>query len=183
MGPKISIDSATLMNKGLEAIEAHHLFAVDYDRITCVVHPQSVIHSMVEFSDGSVKAHLGVADMRVPIQYSLSHPDRWDAPCPPLDMTTLAALEFEPPDTDTFRCLAIALHAGRVGGTLPAAMNAANEVAVAAFLAGSAGFLDIDTIVGTIVEEHTSERVESFEQLEEVDARVRARARALVTAL
>lgn len=183
MGPKITIDSATLMNKGLEAIEAHHLFAADYDRISIVVHPQSVVHSMVEFSDGSVKAHLGAADMRVPIQYALSHPDRWTAPCTPLDMATLGALEFQAPDLDTFRCLGIALEVGRTGGTLPAAMNAANEVAVAAFLDGAAGFLDIDAIVGTVVAEHTTETVESFEQLEDVDARSRERARELVAAL
>jgi 1-deoxy-D-xylulose-5-phosphate reductoisomerase len=180
MGPKITIDSATLMNKGLEAIEAHHLFAAPYDRITVVVHPQSVVHSMVEFTDGSVKAHLGAADMRVPIQYALSHPDRWDAPCAPLDMAALGALEFEPPDTATFRCLQIALDAGRCGGTAPAAMSAANEVAVAAFLSGSVGLLDIDRIVATVVAEHAREAVESFEQLEEVDARARARAGELV---
>ena len=183
MGPKITIDSATLMNKGLEAIEAHHLFAADYDRITVVVHPQSVVHSMVEFSDGSVKAHLGAADMRVPIQYALSHPDRWEAPVRPVDMLKLGSIGFEAPDPEVFRCLAIALEAGRAGGTLPAAMNAANEIAVAAFLAGAAGFLDIDRIVGAVVAEHRGERVSSFEQLESVDAWARARARELVAAL
>ena len=182
MGPKITIDSATLMNKGLEAIEAHHLFAAPYDRIRIVVHRQSTVHSMVEFSDGSVKAHLGAADMRVPIQYALSHPDRWDAPAPPLDFTAIGSLDFEPVDMDTFRCLRIALEAGRVGGTLPAAMNAANEVAVAAFLDGSATFLDIDAIVSQVVEEHSTERVESFDQLEEADARARARAAELLRA-
>jgi 1-deoxy-D-xylulose-5-phosphate reductoisomerase len=183
MGAKITIDSATLMNKGLEAIEAHHLFAAPYDAISVVVHPQSLVHSMVEFSDGSVKAHLGAADMRVPIQYALSHPDRWDAPCPPVDMLTVGSLTFEPADADTFRCLAIALQAGRDGGTLPAAMNAANEVAVAAFLDGRARFLDIDAVVEAVVAEHLREAVESFDQLEEVDARSRARARELVAAL
>jgi 1-deoxy-D-xylulose-5-phosphate reductoisomerase len=180
MGPKITIDSATLMNKGLEAIEAHHLFAVSYDRIRVVVHPQSTVHSMVEFSDGSVKAHLGAADMRVPIQYALSHPDRWEAPAAPVDFTTLGSLDFEPVDMDTFGCLRVALEVGRIGGTLPAAMNAANEVAVAAFLARSAAFLDIESIVTRVVEEHTSERVDSFEQLEEIDGRARARARELL---
>jgi 1-deoxy-D-xylulose-5-phosphate reductoisomerase len=183
MGPKITIDSATLMNKGLEAIEAHHLFAAPYDGISVVVHPQSVVHSMVEFTDGSVKAHLGAADMRVPIQYALSHPDRWDAPCPPVDMLSVGSLTFEAPDAETFRCLAVALQAGRDGGTLPAAMNAANEVAVAAFLDGRAGFLDIDAVVGAVVAEHRREAVESFDQLEEVDTRSRARARELVAAL
>jgi 1-deoxy-D-xylulose-5-phosphate reductoisomerase len=183
MGPKITIDSATLMNKGLEAIEAHHLFGTPYERISIVVHPQSTVHSMVEFADGSVKAHLGVTDMRVPIQYALSHPDRWDAPVPPLDMTALGSLDFEAADPGTFRCLGLALSAGEAGGTMPAAMNAANEVAVAAFLDRRARFVDIDSVVGTVMSEHRREAVESFEQLEDVDARSRARARALVEAL
>jgi 1-deoxy-D-xylulose-5-phosphate reductoisomerase len=182
MGPKITIDSATLMNKGLETIEAHHLFSMGYDSISIVVHPQSTVHSLVEFSDGSVKAHLGVADMRIPIQYALSHPDRWDAPVPPLDLTTLGQLSFETPDLDTFRCLALALQAGREGGTMPAAMNAANEVAVAAFLAGRLGFTGIDGVVETVMNEHDLRRVESFEQLEEVDAASRRRATAVVDA-
>ena len=182
MGPKITIDSATLMNKGLETIEAHHLFGVCYDRISIVVHPQSTVHSLVEFSDGSVKGHLGVADMRVPIQYALSHPDRWDPPVPPLDLTALGSLSFEPADLDTFRCLALALEAGRAGGTLPAAMNAANEVAVAAFLAGRLGFTGIDAVVETVMNEHGLQHVESFEQLEDVDAAARRRANELVTA-
>jgi 1-deoxy-D-xylulose-5-phosphate reductoisomerase len=182
MGPKITIDSATLMNKGLETIEAHHLFGVGYDRISIVVHPQSTVHSLVEFSDGSVKAHLGVADMRVPIQYALSHPDRWDAPVPPLDLTMLGSLGFEAPDLGTFRCLALALDAGRAGGTMPAAMNAANEVAVAAFLARRLGFTGIDEVVETVMNEHDRCGVESFEQLEEVDAASRSRAETLVGA-
>ena len=136
MGAKITIDSSTLMNKGLEVIEAHHLFAMPYDRISVVVQPQSAIHSMVEFADGSVKAHLGTTDMRIPIQYALSYPERWDAPVAPLDFTQLGSLEFAAPDTGTFRCLALARAAGERGGTLPCVMNAANEVAVAAFLAG-----------------------------------------------
>ena len=182
MGPKITIDSATLMNKGLETIEAHHLFGVGYDEISIVVHPQSTVHSLVEFSDGSVKAHLGVADMRIPIQYALSHPDRWDAPVPPLDLTMLGSLGFEAPDLEVFCCLALALEAGRVGGTMPAAMNAANEVAVAAFLAGRLGFTGIDAVVETVMNEHEHNSVESFEQLEEVDATARARAEAFVNA-
>ena len=130
MGPKITIDSSTLMNKGLEVIEAHHLFAMPYDKIKVVVQPQSAIHSMVEFSDGSVKAHLGTTDMRIPIQFALSYPDRWDAPVEPLDFTKLGSLEFAPADTETFRCLALARHAGETGGTLPCVMNAANEEGV-----------------------------------------------------
>lgn len=183
MGPKITVDSATLMNKGLETIEAHHLFAMPYDRIGIVVHPQSTVHSMVEFADGSIKAHLGVTDMRVPIQYALSHPDRWEAVTPPLDPTAMGSLDFSAPDLETFPCLGLALHAGRTGGTLPAAMNAANEVAVDAFLHSRVRFVDIDAIVGTVMHEHEVTPVVSFEQLEDVDSAARARARELVAAL
>ncbi|MDO8915599.1 MAG: 1-deoxy-D-xylulose-5-phosphate reductoisomerase [Coriobacteriia bacterium] len=179
MGPKITVDSATLMNKGLEAIEAHHLFGTGYDAIRVVVHPQSVVHSMVEFVDGSVKAHLGATDMRVPIQYALSHPDRWDAPCEPVDFVTLGHLDFEEPDPVTFRCLALALEAGRTGGTLPAAMNAANEVAVAAFLEGRLPFTGIDRVVATVMEAHDTQPVSSFDQLEMVDSWARDSARLL----
>jgi 1-deoxy-D-xylulose-5-phosphate reductoisomerase len=177
MGPKITVDSATLMNKGLEAIEAHHLFAVDYDRISVVVHPQSCVHSMVEFSDGSVKAHLGATDMRIPIQYAFSHPRRWGSPVEPVDFTTLGSLDFEPPDLETFRCLALALAAGREGGTLPAVMNAANEVAVAAFLGGECSLIDIDRVVETVMSAHDTERLESVEQVEAVDRWARSLAR------
>lgn len=173
MGPKITIDSSTLMNKGLEVIEAHHLFAMDYDRIEVVVQPQSAIHSMVEFADGSVKAHLGTTDMRIPIQFALSYPERWDAPVKPLDFRTLGSLEFAAPDTDTFRCLALARHAGQMGGTLPCVMNAANEVAVAAFLAERASYLGIARIVEAAMDAHEREGVQqvtSLEQLEAVDA-------------
>lgn len=183
MGPKITIDSATLMNKGLEAIEAHHLFATPYDRISIVVHPQSTVHSMVEFDDGSVKAHLGVTDMRVPIQYAFSHPDRWEAPLPALDLTALGSLDFGPADPETFRCLDLALQAGREGGTMPAVMNAANEVAVAAFLSRRLPFVGIDAVVGTVMQEHSSEPVRSFEQLEAVDEAARARAEEVVASL
>ncbi|MEG1831274.1 MAG: 1-deoxy-D-xylulose-5-phosphate reductoisomerase [Raoultibacter sp.] len=173
MGPKITIDSSTLMNKGLEVIEAHHLFAMDYDKISVVVQPQSAIHSMVEFSDGSVKAHLGTTDMRIPIQFALSYPQRWEAPVPPLDFATLGSLEFYPPDTKTFRCLALARAAGCAGGTLPCAMNAANEVAVAAFLAGHCAYLSIADCVEAVMEAQHGERVTSVEQLAEVDAAAR----------
>jgi len=173
MGPKISIDSATLMNKGLEVIEAHFLFGVPYEHIQVVVHPQSVIHSMVEYKDGTVKAHLGTTDMRIPIQYALSQPHRWDAPVEPLDFTTLAALDFGAPDLDTFGCLAMAFRAGRAGGTAPAVMNAANEVAVAAFLAGKCGFLDIEGTVSSVLESHDPEPLESVEHVEDVDRRAR----------
>lgn len=172
MGAKITIDSSTLMNKGLEVIEAHHLFAMPYDRISVVVQPQSAIHSMVEFTDGSVKAHLGTTDMRIPIQYALSYPERWDAPVEPLDFTKLGSLEFAAPDTDTFRCLALARHAGATGGTLPCVMNAANEIAVAAFLADGIGYLDIARCVEAAMDAHERDgvqRVESLDQLEEID--------------
>ena len=181
MGPKITIDSSTLMNKGLEVIEAHHLFGMPYDRIKVVVQPQSAIHSMVEYSDGSVKAHLGTTDMRIPIQFALSYPDRWDAPVEPLDFTKLGSLEFYPADTETFKCLALARQAGSVGGTLPCAMNAANEVAVAAFLAGDCAFLDIADCVEEVMSVHHVEKTESLDQLSEVDAWARAAARKVLT--
>ncbi len=173
MGPKISIDSATLMNKGLEAIEAHHLFGMEYDRIDIAVHPQSCVHSMVEFRDGSVKAHLGATDMRIPIQYAFSHPARWEAPVKPVDFAHLGSLDFGVPDVETFGCLRLALEAGTSGGTMPAAMNAANEVAVAAFLEGRCGFLDIERVVETVMERHTSEPLASVGQIESVDHEAR----------
>ncbi|MEG0015985.1 MAG: 1-deoxy-D-xylulose-5-phosphate reductoisomerase, partial [Gordonibacter sp.] len=182
MGAKISIDSSTLMNKGLEVIEAHHLFAMPYDRISVVVQPQSAIHSMVEFADGSVKAHLGTTDMRIPIQFALSYPDRWDAPVQPLDFTKLGSLEFAPADTDTFRCLALARAAGERGGTLPCAMNAANEVAVAAFLAEEGSYLGIAACVEAVMDACDVQRVESLDQLEAVDAWARAEARMRIAA-
>lgn len=170
MGPKITIDSSTLMNKGLEAIEAHHLFNVSYEQIKIVVHPQSCVHSMVEFCDGSVKAHLGATDMRIPIQYAFSHPGRWGAPLPPVDFTQIGRLDFEEPDYASFPCLELALEAGRTGGTMPAAMNAANETAVAAFLGHKAGFLDIPRVVEHVMGRHTVERLESVEQVEAIDS-------------
>lgn len=177
MGAKISIDSSTLMNKGLEVIEAHHLFDMPYDRIEVVVQPQSAIHSMVEFADGSVKAHLGTTDMRIPIQFALSYPARWKAPVEPLDFRMLGTLEFAAPDTDTFRCLALARAAGEAGGTLPCVMNAANEVAVAGFLAGEGSYLGIAECVEHVMDSHEVQRVESLEQLEELDAWARDCAR------
>ena len=173
MGAKITIDSATLMNKGLEVIEAHHLFGVDYDDINVVVHPQSVIHSMVEFSDASVKAHLGTTDMRIPIQYALTYPLRAKAPVEPLDFRKLGSITFDSPDFDTFGCLKLAYAAGRTGGTLPCAMNAANEVANAAFREGACGFLDIENCVAHVMSETLREDASSLEQLHEVDAKSR----------
>jgi len=177
MGPKITIDSATLMNKGLEVIEAHHLFGVDYDDIRVVVHPQSCVHSMVEFSDGSVKAHLGATDMRIPIEYAFSHPRRWGAPLPPVDFTQIGSLDFSPPDYETFGCLRLAFEAGRSSGTAPAVLNAANEVAVAAFLGGRCGFLDIEATVAEVLHSHAPEPLESLEHVEAVDEWAREAAR------
>lgn len=169
MGPKITIDSSTLMNKGLEVIEAHHLFNMPYGRIDVVVQPQSAIHSMVEFNDGSVKAHLGTTDMRIPIQYSLSFPKRWESPVSPLDFKALGSLDFFAPDTETFKCLKLARVAGVEGGTLPCAMNAANEVAVAAFLNRQCSFLDIANCVEHVMDSHMNNKVASIDQLLEVD--------------
>ena len=184
MGRKISIDSSTLMNKGLEVIEAHHLFAMPYDKIAVVVQPQSAIHSMVEFIDGSVKAHLGTTDMRIPIQFALSYPARWSAPVEPLDFRTLGSLEFEAPDLETFRCLALAIEAGTTGGTLPAVMNAANEVAVAAFLDEQIPYLGIAELVeramNHAVREGSVKEATSIEELLAVDAETRVYARELV---
>lgn len=177
MGPKITIDSASLMNKGLEVIEAHHLFGVGVDDIRVVVHPQSCVHSMVEYLDGSVKAHLGVADMRIPIQFALSCPHRWESPAQQVDFTKMHPLEFSDPDLDTFRCLGLALEAGRQGGTVPCVMNAANEVAVAAFLAGGCSFTDIDACVEHCMEAIERDDAVSIDQLEEFDSRARAEAR------
>lgn len=187
MGRKISIDSSTLMNKGLEVIEAHHLFAMPYDKIAVVVQPQSAIHSMVEFTDGSVKAHLGTTDMRIPIQFALSCPARWSAPVEPLDFRTLGSLEFEAPDLGTFRCLALAIEAGTTGGTLPAVMNAANEVAVAAFLAEQIPYLGIAELVeramNHAVREGSVQAATSIDQLLAIDAETRVYAREQVPLL
>jgi 1-deoxy-D-xylulose-5-phosphate reductoisomerase len=147
MGPKISIDSATLMNKGLEVIEACHLFSIDVDDIEVLVHPESVVHSMVSYRDGSVLAQLGLPDMRTPIAHALAWPERIDAGVEALDLTTIAGLHFEAPDLERFPCLRLAFAAQRQGGTAPTVLNAANEVAVAAFLSGSVAFLQLPEIV------------------------------------
>ena len=178
MGAKITIDCSTLMNKGLEVIETHHLFDVSVDDIAVLVHRQSKIHSMVEFADGVVKAQLGASDMRAPIQYALSYPERWEAVGDPVNWWEAGPLTFDEPDEGTFGCLALAREAGRTGGTLPCAMNAANEVANAAFCRGMCGFLDIERVVSRVMDETSVERVESLEQLDEVDALARGRARA-----
>lgn len=176
MGAKISIDSSTLMNKGLEVIEAHHLFNMPYERISVVVQPQSLIHSMVEFVDGSVKAHMGTTDMRIPIQYALSYPQRWSAPVAPLDFTTLSQLTFKAPDTTTFPLLKLAYQAGKQGGVHPCVMNAANEVAVYAFLNGACAYTDIARCVETVLEHQIHYEQESIQQLEAIDAEARHKA-------
>jgi 1-deoxy-D-xylulose-5-phosphate reductoisomerase len=151
MGPKITVDSATLANKGLELIEAHFLFGLDYDRIEVVIHPTSTVHALVRFRDGAAFAHLGYPDMRVPISFALTYPERAETPIPPLDLASGLTLEFEAPDTETFPLLALAREAGERGGTFPCAFNAANEVAVAAFLEGRLAFLAIaETVEETL---------------------------------
>jgi 1-deoxy-D-xylulose-5-phosphate reductoisomerase len=154
MGPKITIDSATMMNKGLEVIEAYQLFGARIDQIQVVVHPQSIIHSMVEFHDGSVLAQLGIPDMRVPISYALAYPDRLPNGLPALDLFEVQTLNFYPPDFDRFPCLRLAFDAARLGGTMPAVLNAANEIAVQAFLNGQIGFLDIPVIIESAMTQH-----------------------------
>lgn len=157
MGSKVTVDSATLMNKGLEVIEAHWLFGVPYDDIEVIVHPESIIHSMVRFVDGSAKAQLGVPDMRVPIQYALTHPRRYpNFAHPRADWAALGALHFEEVDSDRFRCLGLAFDAGRLGGTYPTAMAAADEIAVPAFLAGTIRFGRIPVIIEAVLEKHTA---------------------------
>lgn len=163
MGEKITIDSATMMNKGLEVIEASWLFNVSADEIDIVVHPQSVVHSMIELVDGSIIAQMGVTDMRHAIQYALTYPARRSSQLPPLDLTALGSLEFFPPDPERFPCIPLAYQALRVGGTLPAALNAANEVAVAAFLEEKIRFGEIPRLIRAACDAHTVERAESLE--------------------
>jgi 1-deoxy-D-xylulose-5-phosphate reductoisomerase len=182
MGGKITIDSATLMNKGLELIEAHHLFGTPYERIDVVVHPQSIVHSLIQLCDGATLAHLGYPDMRVPISYGLHYPDRVDVPVRPLDLVELGALTFEQVDVDTFACLRLAREAGLAGGTAPCTLNAANEVAVHAFMAGRLGFLDIAAVIEDTLAELPAESVHSFESLGEADADARRVAAELIDA-
>lgn len=184
MGPKITIDSATLMNKGLELIEAHFLFGIDYSSIEVVVHPTSVVHAMVRFRDGAAIAHLGYPDMRVPISYALTYPDRAATPIDPLDFETGLVLEFFPPDQDAFPCLGLARQAGESGGTAPCVLNAANEVAVAAFLDGRLPFLGIAEVVESALETVDADSARDLDDLVQADAAARSaaeqRARELV---
>jgi len=175
MGGRITIDSATLMNKGFEAIEAHYLFDVPYERIAIVVHPQSIVHSLVDLNDGATLAHLGYPDMRVPISYALHFPERADVPVPRLDLAAVGELSFEAPDLETFPCLRLALEAGEAGGTAPCALNAADEVAVAAFLEGRIGFTAIAATIEAVLAELPAAPVAHFDDLFAVDAEARRR--------
>jgi 1-deoxy-D-xylulose-5-phosphate reductoisomerase len=177
MGRKITIDSATLMNKGLEVIEAHWLFGVRADQIDVVIHPQSVVHSMVELTDSSVIAQLGVTDMRLPIQYAFSYPDRWPAPLPPLDLVEAGRLEFHRPDTDAFPCLALAYRALEAERSAPVVLNAANEVAVAEFLDGRIGFTDIPRVIAEALDAHRPGHVATIAEVRNVDRWARDHAR------
>jgi 1-deoxy-D-xylulose-5-phosphate reductoisomerase len=178
MGSKITIDSATLMNKGLEVIEAHWLFAVDPARIDVVVHPQSIVHSMVEFSDGSVKAQMGMPDMKLPIQYALTWPDRLEADFERMDLTRIGGLTFEEPDHASFPCLRLAYDALRAGGTAPAGLNAANEVAVAAFLRGELSFPGIAALIEESLARIPLRSAASLDDIVETDRDARAWAQA-----
>ena len=180
MGPKITIDSSTLMNKGLEVIEAHELFAVDYDRIEVVVHPQSIVHSMVEFTDGATIAQLSLPDMRLPIAYALAYPQRSAVPFGRIDWSHLGRLDFEPPDLDAFPCLGLAYAAGRAGELAPAALNAANEVAVAAFLAAEIAWISIPDVLNDVLQRHDGGRADSVDAVIDADRRARALARSVI---
>ena len=182
MGGRITVDSATLLNKGLEVIEAHHLFGVPYARIEVVVHPQSIVHSLVELNDGAQLAHLGLPDMRVPISYALHFPERADVTVPTLDLASVGELSFEPPDPATFRCLRLAREAGLAGGTAPCVLNAADEVAVAAFLAGELRFTAIADVIEGALEAVPAQPVGHFEDLYAADAWGREAAAGLVAA-
>jgi len=180
MGPKVTIDSSTLMNKGLEVIEAHELFGVDYDRIDVVVHSQSIVHSMAEFSDGATLAQLSRPDMRLPISYALAWPDRGGVAFGALDWSAVTRLDFEPPDRQAFPCLDLAYGAGRAGGTAPAWLNAANEVAVEAFREGLIPWSSIADIIKETLESHDGASAENVEAVIEADRRARQRAKETV---
>jgi 1-deoxy-D-xylulose-5-phosphate reductoisomerase len=183
MGPKITVDSSTLMNKGLEVIEAHELFGVAYDHIEVIVHPQSIVHSMVEFSDGSTIAQLSLPDMRLPIGYALAYPARIGTPFGRIDWNVLRRLDFEPPDLGTFRCLGLAYEAGRAGGTAPAWLNAANEVAVDAFLAGRIRWAAIPDVLEGALSRHDGTVPDSVDAVIDADGRGRAAAAAVIHAM
>jgi len=175
MGGRITIDSATLMNKGFEAIEAHHLFGVPFEAIEVVIHPQSIVHSLIDLNDGATLAHLGYPDMRVPISYALHYPERADVAVPRLDLAAVGELSFAPPDLETFACLRLALEAGRAGGTAPCVLNAADEVAVAAFLEGRIGFTAIPAAIERVLAAMPATAPTHFEDLFAVDEEARRR--------
>ncbi|MFM7410133.1 MAG: 1-deoxy-D-xylulose-5-phosphate reductoisomerase [Actinomycetota bacterium] len=177
MGPKITVDSSTLMNKGLEVIEAHELFGVGYDSIDVVVHPQSVVHSMVEYTDGSTIAQLSMPDMRLPIGYALGYPSRIATPFGAIDWAATGRLDFMPPDIDTFRCLALAYAAGRAGGTAPAFMSACNEIVVEAFLAGDVPWLQITDTIEAVMDSYSPTTPRDVDDILEADRQGRAAAR------
>ncbi|HEX8174762.1 MAG TPA: 1-deoxy-D-xylulose-5-phosphate reductoisomerase [Pyrinomonadaceae bacterium] len=183
MGAKVTIDSATLMNKGLEVIEARWLFGFEADEISIVVHPESVVHSMIELIDGSIIAQMGVTDMRHAIQYALTYPERYPCELPPLDLTKHQALHFEQPDTERFPAISLAYRALRTGGTLPAAMNAANEVAVEAFINGHISFNDIPRVIERVMDEHEVEAVSNLDVVLRTDAEARSQALAAINRL
>jgi 1-deoxy-D-xylulose-5-phosphate reductoisomerase len=180
MGPKITVDSSTLMNKGLEVIEAHELFHVDYDRIEVVVHPQSIIHSMVEWTDGATIAQLSLPDMRLPIEYALGFPERGEVAFGRIDWSALGRLDFEPPDLEAFPCLRLAYEAGRAGGSAPAWLNAANEVAVDAFLQGGLSWLAIAEVLEESLSLHHGNDMDSIDVVLEVDRTAREVTRGIV---
>jgi 1-deoxy-D-xylulose-5-phosphate reductoisomerase len=177
MGPKITVDSSTLMNKGLEVIEAHELFGVDYDAIDVVVHPQSIVHSMVEMTDGSTIAQLSNPDMRLPIGYALAWPDRIATPFGRIDWSACGRLDFQAPDHDAFPCLGLAYEAGRQGETAPAVLNAANEEAVAAFLAGRIRWVAIPDVLNAVLARHDGGRADGVDAVIDADRRGRDAAR------
>ena len=183
MGPKVTLDSSTLANKGLEVMEAHWLFDMPYDKIDVVVHPQSIVHSLVEFCDGSVIAQLGEPDMRLPIQYALSWPDRFDYSFEQLDLVKAASLTFEAPDLEAFPSLKIAVDCGKAGGTLPCAFNAANEDAVNAFLHDKIRYLDIPYITAAVTQAHDNVAEPQIEDIEQADAWARAEAQRVIEGL
>ena len=180
MGKKVTVDSATLANKGLEVMEAHWLFDQPYDKIKPIIHPQSIVHSMVEYIDGSVMAQLGLPDMRLPIQYALSHSARWDNAFGQLDLTKIGTLTFQEPDLQVFPALGLALASGRAGGTLPCAFNAANEIAVEAFLQGKVKYLGIARVIEQVLAQTTNVAVPSLEDIELTDQEARQRAQAIL---
>lgn len=182
MGDKITIDSATLMNKGLEVIEAKWLFGFDADQISVVIHPQSIVHSLVEMVDGSIIAQLGVTDMRHAIQYALTYPDRRENCLPPLDLAALSRLDFDEPDTERFPCLDLAYEALRTGGTMPTVLNAANEVSVNAFLGGKIRLSEIAEINASVMRAHNTAAISDLEDVLRADAEARAAAERLLAA-